>query len=98
MKGKDFRPSAALALSQSLHPEAFPTHHLDLEQSLRFLARESLGKLDSKGWGLVDFQGVRLGLIKALGQRSNNYHPLPWKIRMNLDVHQGSDHSLGKYF
>ncbi|MEM9987235.1 MAG: rRNA methyltransferase, partial [Bacteroidota bacterium] len=98
IKGKDFRPSASLALSQCLVPDAYPIHELDLEQSLRFLARESLGQIGARGWRLVAYRGIKLGLIKALGQRSNNYHPLPWKIRMNLNSHLGSDHTLAKYF
>jgi NOL1/NOP2/fmu family ribosome biogenesis protein len=39
---------------------------------------------DGKGWYMVTYNGLGLGWLKALGNRSNNYLPKNWRIRMEI--------------
>ena len=34
-----------------------------------------------KGWRVVTYQGQRLGWVKLLEKRMNNYYPKSWRIR-----------------
>ncbi len=84
IKGKDFIPSHALALSTDLAPD-LPTVALDKEQALRFLKKENVS-LDfiPESWALVTFEKQPIGWIKGIGNRINNYFPKDWRILMEL--------------
>ncbi len=84
VKGKDFVPSHALALSTCL-ATGVPAIELDKEQALRFLKKENLdlGNIPD-GWALVRHAGQNLGWIKGIGNRINNYLPRDWRIMMEL--------------
>jgi NOL1/NOP2/fmu family ribosome biogenesis protein len=36
------------------------------------------------GWILARFEGHNLGWLKVLKNRSNNYYPKEWRIRMEI--------------
>lgn len=82
-KGKDLIPSQALALSQELNPSAFPDAELTWEEAIRYLRKEAitLPKGLPKGYLLMRYQGIPLGFVKHLGNRSNNLYPQEWRIR-----------------
>ncbi len=84
-KGKDFVPDHALALSL-LASAQLPGIELSLEQALRFLKKETfeLPEGSPTGWLLCRYGGLKLGWIKALPNRMNNYLPPERRIRMEL--------------
>ena len=84
IKGKDFIPSHALALSTMLHPD-LPKVELSITESLQFLKKENLLLNAPNGWLLVTHQGLGLGWVKNLGNRVNNYLPKEWRIRMEIE-------------
>jgi NOL1/NOP2/fmu family ribosome biogenesis protein len=54
---------------------------LNREQALQYLRKEEVTiDSDKKGWALVIYEGQRLGWIKLLGSRVNNYYPKEWRI------------------
>ena len=83
IKGKDLIPDQSLALSTERHPQAFPTVELTVDEALSYLRKETLpGLADSpKGYTLVTCQGLPLGFLKNLGNRTNNLFPQEWRIK-----------------
>lgn len=83
LKGKDLIPSQTLALSQELNPSAFPDVELTWEEAIRYLRKEAITLPEGlpKGYLLTRYQGVPLGFVKHLGNRSNNLYPQEWRIR-----------------
>lgn len=84
-KKNDLLPEHTFALSIDRNPNIFESVELDLHDALLFLKKEEI-RINSatKGWLLVQYQGVPLGFVKNLGNRANNYFPKEWRIRMNL--------------
>lgn len=84
-KKNDILPEHTFALAVDRNPAVFETVELDLREALLFQKKEEI-KVSSttKGWLLVQYQGVPIGFIKNLGNRANNYFPKEWRIRMNL--------------
>lgn len=83
IKGKDFIPDAALALSTALNKEAVPMANLDKEMALSYLRREAVlpnANLE-RGYVLLQYESLPLGWIKHLGNRANNLYPNEWRIR-----------------
>ncbi len=84
MKKQDLVPSHELALANSLNPH-LPKAQLAKEQALLFLKKENIWEPDwQRGWALATFEGLSLGWMKVLDNRSNNYLPMNWRIRMDL--------------
>ena len=83
VKGRDFLPLPALALSVGLDDEAFPRAELTQEEAIRYLAREAvtLSADTPRGLVLVTYEGYPLGFAKHLGNRTNNLYPQAWRIR-----------------
>lgn len=83
VKGKNYLPHPALALSLALAEEAFPRVEVSQETAIRYLAREAiiLPETTPKGFVLICYQGQALGFVKHLGNRSNNLYPQAWRIR-----------------
>jgi len=77
-KGKTFVPEHALALSKI--PHHFPVAELQLEQALAYLRKQETHFNASQGWCQVNYQGLGLGWIKQLPNRTNNYYPAEWRI------------------
>lgn len=83
VKGKNYLPHPALALSLALAKEAFPRVEVTQETAIRYLAREAilLPETTPKRFVLICYQGQALGFVKHLGNRSNNLYPQAWRIR-----------------
>lgn len=83
IKGKDFIPSQELSLSPILHP-AIQTVAVDEQAALKFLKTESIQITGEPGWAVVCYQNYKLGWVKILNDRCNNYFPKEWKIRKEI--------------
>jgi len=84
-KKNDLLPEHTYALSIDRNPAIFESVELDLRDALLFQKKEEIRiSSTTKGWMLVNYQGVPLGFIKNLGNRANNYFPKEWRIRMAL--------------
>jgi 16S rRNA C967 or C1407 C5-methylase (RsmB/RsmF family)/NOL1/NOP2/fmu family ribosome biogenesis protein len=79
IKGKDFVPSHALAMS-SWEQLPYNTLEIDHETALQYLRRADLVLSGEKGWNLITYQNIRLGWAKLLPNRTNNYYPNEWRI------------------
>ncbi len=86
VKGRDFIPDTALALSTALNPEAFPAVPVSRNEAIAYLRREAVTLPSSapRHHLLLTFSGYPLGFVKNLGNRANNLYPLHWRIRSNL--------------
>ena len=73
-------PDHSLAVSTIISQE-IPSITLKKQEALQYLRKEEV-KIASgmKGWNLVKYEGVNLGWIKILSNRSNNYYPKEWRI------------------
>ena len=75
------KPDHALAMFHDLNPEAAPTAVLDREQALDYLRkRETDPTLLSEGINRIACDGLTLGWIKRIGNRSNNLYPKELRI------------------
>jgi len=84
VKGKGFVPAHALALSTAIKQD-LPKFALQKDHALRFLKKETLPIAESPaGWLLASYDGQRLGWLKGIGNRINNYFPKDWRILMEL--------------
>lgn len=85
VKGKDLVPDADLALSMMLADDAYPAVELDRQEALAFLHRDAQVFPESpRGYLLVKHEGLSLGFVKNLGNRSNSLHPQSRRIRMDI--------------
>ncbi len=85
VKGKDLVPDADLALSMMLSDDAYPSVELDRQDALAFLHRDAQVFPDSpRGYLLLKHEGLSLGFVKNLGNRSNSLHPQSRRIRMDI--------------
>ena len=81
IKGKDFIPSAELALSLQLNKN-HPTVDLSEQESINYLCGEPLQtQSEALGWHLVTFQNQPLGWAKKIASRWNNYYHKEWRIQ-----------------
>lgn len=83
-KGKDWIPAPEAVFSAAFHSENFQQLELEKEEALRYLKTEDISTKGEIGWNLITYQQLPLGWIKQLPNRSNNYYPKEWKIRMQL--------------
>ena len=82
VKGRDLVPSAAIALSSKFCEKTFPCETLSAGDALKYLRLEPLVLPDApKGFVLLKYEGVPLGFVKNLGNRTNNLFPSAWRIR-----------------
>ena len=85
VKGKDLVPDADLALSMMLADDAYPAVELDRQGALAFLHRDAQVFPESpRGYLLIKHEGLSLGFVKNLGNRSNSLHPQSRRIRMDI--------------
>jgi 16S rRNA C967 or C1407 C5-methylase (RsmB/RsmF family)/NOL1/NOP2/fmu family ribosome biogenesis protein len=85
IKGKDLIPSLNLALSTSINKN-IPFVEVDLQTALTYLKCETINlNCNFKGWGTINFQGQRLGWIKVIPGRINNYFPKEYRILMDIN-------------
>jgi 16S rRNA C967 or C1407 C5-methylase (RsmB/RsmF family)/NOL1/NOP2/fmu family ribosome biogenesis protein len=79
----EFIPDHELVLSYLVSPEA-PKMDLDKIKALQYLRKQVIEPdAGSKGWYVVSYEGLALGLVKHLGNRLNNYYPASWRILMS---------------
>lgn len=82
LAGKELIPDPALAFSPAISKRivAIP---LKRDQALQYLRREDVSiESNQRGWALVEYEGAKLGWVKILQNRINNYYPKEWRIRM----------------
>ena len=85
MKGKDFIPSANIALSKMLDRSSVETVEVDYNTAISFLRKDAIVLPDSnRGYILICYKGLGLGWVKNLGNRCNNLYPQEWRIRMKI--------------
>lgn len=85
LKGDQFGPHPALALSCDFNTKAFHHENLSTEQSLRYLQKENIHiEGNDRGWILVRYNNLPLGWMKNIGNRTNNYFPKERRIRMKI--------------
>lgn len=90
IKGKDYKPHHALALSTQLNINEVDTEPLTLADARRYLRREAIApSTPSQGYKLVTYNGVPLGWIKCIGVRANNLYPQEWRIRSSYNPKEG---------
>ena len=96
VKGKDFIPSHELALSNNIRQKEFSHLELNLADALAFLKRSDFKIAGaSRGWNILTWKGVNMGLINNIGNRFNNYYPVEWRIRM--DINDNPENSVIKW-
>lgn len=83
-KGRDFIPSADLALSLMLAPGIYPEYEAGPQTALQFLHRDAVSVSGPKGFICMKYDGLRLGFVKNIGNRCNNLHPAARRIRMDI--------------
>lgn len=73
-------PDHALAMSRIIN-NSITTITLNLSDALQYLRKaEVIPGASSKGWALVQYNGHKLGWVKILHNRLNNYYPKEWRI------------------
>ncbi|MGL4851688.1 MAG: methyltransferase RsmF C-terminal domain-like protein [Phocaeicola sp.] len=83
LKGRDYVPHHALAMSTALNPEAFTTVEIGYQQAIAYLRTESIVLQEEveRGFVLLTYRGIPLGFVKQVGNRANNLYPNEWRIR-----------------
>lgn len=82
MKGREYIPSQALALSAIAAPGVFPEAEVDYATAMQYLGRQAVTLDDApKGIVLLTYRHRPLGFVKNLGNRANNLYPQGWAIR-----------------
>jgi 16S rRNA C967 or C1407 C5-methylase (RsmB/RsmF family)/NOL1/NOP2/fmu family ribosome biogenesis protein len=77
---EELLPSHELAVSGIVSKKLF-TISLKKEEALQYLRKEEVTiSTPHRGWALVEYDGFRLGWVKVLGNRTNNYYPKEWRI------------------
>jgi len=85
IKGKDFIPATAIALSKKLDRSSVEVVEVDYETAIMFLRKESIFLPDAaRGYLLITYKEQALGWVKNMGNRSNNLYPQEWRIRMKI--------------
>jgi 16S rRNA C967 or C1407 C5-methylase (RsmB/RsmF family)/NOL1/NOP2/fmu family ribosome biogenesis protein len=79
LKGSDLVPAHDLVMSQW---ETMPYENIEvaLPDALQFLRRADFQLNGSKGWHSISYMNCRLGWVKILPNRLNNYYPNTWRI------------------
>ena len=73
-------PAHDLAVSNIIHLD-IPRLDVDTETALQYLRKVDLNIESAiKGWVLLTCQGLAIGWIKIMANRTNNYYPKEWRI------------------
>lgn len=87
-KGRDLVPEADFALAVSRTPLeglSYTAVEVSREDALKFLAKEMLVLSDApRGYLLLTFEGLGLGFVKNLGNRTNSLLPNARRIRKSI--------------
>ena len=80
LAGKDLIPDHQLALSTIIN-ENIAHIALNRQEAIKYLRKEEMQiNTTHRGWSLVHYEGHKLGWIKILSNRFNNYYPKEWRI------------------
>lgn len=79
IKGKDWVPHHELATS-TIQLNTLPCLSLSKSDALDYLRKKEILVEASSGWTIVKYNEARLGWLKVLSNRNNNYYPSEWKI------------------
>lgn len=89
-KGRDLIPEADYALAvrrEGVDGLTYASVDLSREDALRFLSREALPLPDApRGYLLLTFEGLGLGFVKNLGNRTNSLLPAGRRIRKSYSL------------
>ena len=86
MKGSKLIPNPDWALSLA-YDHSYPEAPVDKQTALRFLHRDSLVLPDApRGFNVLTYKGVPLGVVNNLGTRCNNLHPSERRILMDVTL------------
>ncbi|HZZ74727.1 MAG TPA: RNA methyltransferase, partial [Puia sp.] len=78
---QEWIPDHELALTNFLRQDS-PAIHVSKADALEFLRGIPFdSRFTGRGWHTVCFQEQRLGWVKLLDKRMNNYYPKSWRIR-----------------
>jgi len=73
-------PDHELALSNIINP-LIAGIEVDKSTALEYLRKQDINiETNYKGWILLTYQQIKLGWIKLLSNRINNYYPKEWRI------------------
>jgi len=81
LKGRDWQPAHALALSSAYVRGSYPEVALNYEQAVAYLRREALHIPVPKGYVLLTYENYPIGFAKSVNGRLNNLYPQEWRIR-----------------
>jgi 16S rRNA C967 or C1407 C5-methylase (RsmB/RsmF family)/NOL1/NOP2/fmu family ribosome biogenesis protein len=84
VKNKQFIPDHELALSLAFENIDYPVYQCSLTEALNYLKGNTIQVDSPQGWCAVSYKGQRLGWVKNLGNRANNYFPKEYRIRMEI--------------
>ncbi|MDR3286583.1 MAG: RsmB/NOP family class I SAM-dependent RNA methyltransferase [Prevotellaceae bacterium] len=85
IKGKNFVPSHALAMSVDLNRKIFSKINADRLSALKFLHKDNIHfNSETIGYNLVCYNDNVLGWVKNIGNRTNNLYPQEWRILMDI--------------
>lgn len=79
LKGSDLVPSHDLAMSQWAQMP-YEDISVELSDALQFLRRADFTLTGPRGWHSISYMNCRLGWVKVLPNRLNNYYPNTWRI------------------
>lgn len=92
-RGKSVLPEQGLAMSAALDRTAYPEAALTRAEAIAYLRREAiqLPQGTPMGFVLVTYDGMPLGFVKNMGNRSNNLYPAEWRIKSSHMEEQDAD-------
>lgn len=83
LKGRDWIPAHALAMSSAINRDAFCNVEVSRRQALDYLHCDAIHLEDApRGIVLLTYMNIPLGFAKNLGNRANNMYPQEWRIRI----------------
>ncbi len=78
-------PSPYLPCYTACNNEAFDSYETDHQQAIHYLGKQAISQhSEKKGFALIQFNGVNLGLGKRAGNRINNLFPNEWRLRRSI--------------
>lgn len=81
LKGHDYAPSQALAISTIINCSAFSKYDVPYNDAIAYLRGESITIDAPKGITLITYKNLPIGFAKNLGNRANNLYPKEWRIK-----------------
>ena len=85
LKGHDWIPAHALAMSSALNRDAFCSVEVSRQQALAYLHCDAIRLEDApRGVVLLTYKDIPLGFAKNIGNRANNLYPQEWRIRNSV--------------